>query len=66
MSVLIIKLGATGDVVQPTPLLKRLDGPVSWLTAEKNLVLLKRIDREVSCVSWDIPALHNVGRRPLL
>lgn len=53
MSVLIIKLGATGDVVRTTPLLRRLDGPVSWITAEKNLALLEGIDREVSCVSWE-------------
>jgi ADP-heptose:LPS heptosyltransferase len=53
MSVLIIKLGATGDVVRTTPLLRRLDGPVSWVTAENNLALLQGIDREVRCVSWE-------------
>src|SRR5437899_4399916 len=53
MSVLIIKLGATGDVVRTTPLLRRLDGPVSWITAEDNLVLLEGIDREVRCISWE-------------
>ncbi len=53
MSVLIIKLGAAGDVVRTTPLLRRLDGSVSWITAEKNLALLQGIDREVRCVSWE-------------
>src|SRR6266487_4156029 len=53
MSVLIIKLGATGDVVRTTPLLRRLDGPVSWITAENNLALLEGIDQEVRCVSWE-------------
>jgi heptosyltransferase II len=53
MSVLIIKLGATGDVVRTTPLLRRLDEPVSWVTAENNLVLLEGIDRKVRCVSWE-------------
>jgi ADP-heptose:LPS heptosyltransferase len=53
MSVLIIKLGATGDVVRTTPLLRRLDGPASWVTAENNLALLEGIDREVRCVSWE-------------
>jgi heptosyltransferase-2 len=53
MSVLIIKLGATGDVVRTTPLLRRLDGPVTWVTAENNLALLEGIDREVRCVSWE-------------
>jgi lipopolysaccharide heptosyltransferase II len=53
MSVLIIKLGATGDVVRTTPLLRRLDEKVSWITAENNLALLEGIDREVRCVSWE-------------
>ena len=53
MNVLIIKLGATGDVVRTTPLLKRLDGPVSWVTAKSNLPLLEGIDRPVRCVSWE-------------
>lgn len=53
MSVLIIKLGASGDVVRTTPLLRRLDGPVSWITTESNLALLQGIDREVRCVSWE-------------
>lgn len=53
MSILIIKLGATGDVVRTTPLLRRLDGPISWITAQKNLRLLQGIDREVRCVSWE-------------
>ena len=53
MSALIIKLGATGDVVRTTPLLRRLKGPVSWIAAENNLALLQGIDREVRCVSWE-------------
>lgn len=53
MSVLIIKLGATGDVVRTTPLLRRLHGPVSWITAEKNLAMVEGIDREVRCVAWE-------------
>src|SRR5207247_437249 len=53
MSVLIIKLGAAGDVVRTTPLLRRLDGPISWITAKNNLALLQGIDCEVRCVSWE-------------
>jgi hypothetical protein len=53
MSVLIIKLGATGDVVRTTPLLRRLTGSVSWITAKNNLPLLQGIDRELRCVSWE-------------
>jgi heptosyltransferase-2 len=40
MNVLIIKLGATGDVVRTTALLHRLKGSVTWLTAAKNRPLL--------------------------
>jgi ADP-heptose:LPS heptosyltransferase len=53
MSILIIKLGATGDVVRTTPLLRRLNGLVTWITAENNLILLQGIDREVRCLSWE-------------
>ncbi|HEY1581364.1 MAG TPA: glycosyltransferase family 9 protein [Terracidiphilus sp.] len=53
MSVLIIKLGATGDVVRTTPLLRRFDGPVTWITAKNNLELLQGVDPEVRCVSWE-------------
>src|SRR5262245_15786445 len=52
MNVLIIKLGATGDVVRTTPLLRRLEGSVSWITGENNLALLEGINRELRCVSW--------------
>lgn len=34
-------------------MLRRLDGPVSWITAKNNLSLLERIDRQVRCVSWE-------------
>ena len=53
MQILIIKLGATGDVVRTTPLLRRLTGSVSWITDKNNLPLLQGIDREVRCVSWE-------------
>lgn len=53
MNTLIIKLGATGDVVRTTPLLRRLDGNVTWITAAKNLPLLQGLEREVHPVSWE-------------
>jgi heptosyltransferase-2 len=53
MRVLIIKLGAAGDVVRTTPLLRRLDGLISWITAENNLALLEGVEREMRCVSWE-------------
>lgn len=53
MNVLIIKLGATGDVVRTTPLLEKLDGSVSWITAAKNLSLIQGLSREIRAVSWE-------------
>ena len=53
MNTLIIKLGASGDVVRTTPLLRCLDGAVTWVTAAKSAVLLQGLPREVRCVPWD-------------
>jgi len=53
METLIIKLGATGDVVRTTPLLRKLHGQVTWLTAPKNLELLRGVRRDLRCLSWD-------------
>ena len=58
MRILIIKLGATGDVVRTTPLLRRFSGSVNWITAEKNLPLVQGIESEVRVVPWG-------GRRTL-
>jgi len=52
MHILIAKLGATGDVVRTTTLLRSLDGEVTWLTDPKNTVLLKDLSRDVRCLSW--------------
>jgi heptosyltransferase-2 len=52
MNALILKLGATGDVVRTTPLLHRLDGRVTWVTAEKNIALLERVKENVRYFSW--------------
>jgi heptosyltransferase II len=41
MNLLILKLGATGDVVRTTPLLRVFDGQVTWLTSPKNKTLLE-------------------------
>jgi heptosyltransferase-2 len=53
MSVLIVKLGATGDVVRTTPLLRRLDGEITWLTAAKNAVLLENLTGNLRCFPWE-------------
>ena len=53
MNVLIIKLGATGDVVRTTPILSRLNAAVTWLTAATNSVLLDGLTENLRCFSWE-------------
>ena len=53
MNTLIVKVGATGDVVRTTPLLSRLKGQVTWLTACKNTVLLEGLNCDLRCFSWE-------------
>jgi ADP-heptose:LPS heptosyltransferase len=52
VNTLIIKLGATGDVVRTTPLLRRLSGPLTWLTVVKNAALLEGLQKDMRCFSW--------------
>jgi heptosyltransferase-2 len=51
--VLIIKLGATGDVVRTTTLLRSLRGDISWMVEAKNAVVLQNIQENVRCVPWE-------------
>jgi ADP-heptose:LPS heptosyltransferase len=53
MDTLILKLGATGDVVRTTPLLTHLDGEVSWITAAKNVPLLAGLTKSLRSVAWE-------------
>ena len=53
MNVLIIKLGATGDVVRTTPLLRRLKDSVTWITAAKNAVFLEGLADNLRHFSWE-------------
>jgi ADP-heptose:LPS heptosyltransferase len=53
MKVLIIKLGATGDVVRTTPLITALSGDVTWITADANEILFGGISESVRCISWN-------------
>src|SRR5437588_532768 len=53
MRLLIIKLGATGDVVRTTPLLRRLGGTITWLTASRNAVLLQGVHKDLECLPWE-------------
>ena len=53
MNVLIIKLGAAGDVVRTTTLLRRLGGQITWLTEAKNAVLVEGVKEGLNCVCWE-------------
>ena len=53
MNVLIIKLGAAGDVVRTTTVLRRLGGQITWLTEAKNAVLLEVVKEGLECVCWE-------------
>jgi heptosyltransferase-2 len=53
MKVLIVKLGATGDVVRTTPLLHRLKAQITWVTAAQNTVLLSSVRDNLRCLSWE-------------
>jgi ADP-heptose:LPS heptosyltransferase len=56
VNVLVIKLGATGDVVRTTPLLRRLNGSVTWITAAKNAVLLDGLADNLRHFPWEARA----------
>src|ERR1700756_4444016 len=56
MNVLIVKLGASGDVVRTTPLLRRLCGSVTWITAATNGVLLEGLSDNLRHFSWEARA----------
>lgn len=57
MKVLIIKLNATGDVVRTTPLLRCLEGEITWVTARNNTVLLEQLVENLRCVPWENRAI---------
>jgi len=59
MNVLIIKLGALGDVVRTTPLLRVLEANITWVTAARAVPLLEAnpfIDR-IHCIEDDMDLL---------
>jgi heptosyltransferase-2 len=53
VNTLIVKLGATGDVVRTTPLLGRLSGQITWLTSAKNTVLLEGLKENLRSIAWE-------------
>jgi ADP-heptose:LPS heptosyltransferase len=53
MNIIVIKLGATGDVVRTTPLLRKLEGRITWITAAKNVSLLEGLQDNLRSLSWE-------------
>jgi heptosyltransferase-2 len=53
---LIIKLGAMGDVLRTTTILRRLPGPVTWVTRSASLPLLERIPQIQELVALEAAA----------
>lgn len=53
MKIFIAKLGATGDVVRTSSLLRALTGQITWLTAAKNVALLENLQPNIRCFSWE-------------
>ena len=60
MDILILKLGATGDVVRTTPLLRRFDGRVTWVTSSKNQPLLQGLTGITA--DLDVLAFEDCGK----
>jgi heptosyltransferase-2 len=56
VNILIIKLGATGDVVRTTPLLRRLSGSITWITAAKNGVFVDGLADNLRHFPWETRA----------
>jgi len=56
--ILIIKLGALGDVIRTTPLLRILDGEVTWVTSMVALPLLRGNPLITSLLPADVPGFH--------
>ncbi len=52
MTILIIKLGASGDVIRTTPLLRVLRGEIHWLTDDRNAPLLRGIEQIAHTIPW--------------
>ena len=52
MQILIVKLGATGDVVRTTTLLHVLNDEIHWLTSDLNEVMLKGSSKIKEIIPW--------------
>jgi len=56
--VLIIKLGALGDVVRTTPLLRVLNDQITWVTSSQAAPLLKNNPYIATLLAMDEPGFH--------
>src|ERR1019366_5589028 len=56
--VLIIKLGALGDVIRTTPLLRVLKGQVTWVTSSLAMPLLRNSPCITTLLDMDKPGIH--------
>ena len=52
MKTLIIKLGATGDVVRTTTLIEVLKDEIYWITSDQNLIMLEGHPKIAECIPW--------------
>ena len=66
MQTLILKLNATGDVVRTTPLLDKLEGEVTWITADGNVPLVDGVAPSCRALSWADRATAGDRRYDLL
>jgi heptosyltransferase-2 len=62
-STLIIKLGAMGDVLRTTTILRVLEGPVTWVTRPASLPLLEKAPGIAELVPLEAAAQRLRGRR---
>ena len=53
MRVLIIKLGATGDVLRTTTLLRIFNDEIDWITSGMNVSMLNNPDFQVNTYAWE-------------
>ena len=53
MNIMMIKLGASGDVVRTSALLRCVKGDITWVTASKNTVLLENVIEGLRCLPWE-------------
>jgi heptosyltransferase-2 len=66
MNILIMKLGASGDVIRTTPLLRVLPGEIHWLTDDRNAALLSGVEQIALTIPWSKRDVLNGKRYDLV